>query len=119
MSVTVRPYKRGWQVDVIVRLANGNGYRERRRLRITSKTAAARWGEDCERHLLQSWPAHTQEGGADTERVRAAVPRRTRAREPPETKRHRRQGDGAPGATWCRFLVTSGWTRSRTRMSSG
>ena len=40
-------------VDVITRLADGTRYRDRRCLRITSKSAAQRWGEDRERHLLQ------------------------------------------------------------------
>ena len=53
MSVTVRRYERGWQVDVSVRLPNGRRYRERRRMRIAAKTAAVRWGQDRERHLLQ------------------------------------------------------------------
>jgi integrase len=44
-------------VDVITRLSDGSRYRERRRLRITSKSAAQRWGEDRERHLLQHGPA--------------------------------------------------------------
>src|ERR1700681_4135095 len=57
MSVTVRQYERGWQVDVTTRLPNGFRYRERRRLRITSKSAAIRWGQDRERHVLQYGPA--------------------------------------------------------------
>lgn len=57
MSVTVRPYRRGgWHVDVMTRLPDGTRYRERRRLSITSKSAAQRWGEDRERHLLQHGP---------------------------------------------------------------
>jgi integrase len=43
-------------VDVIVRLADGKRHRERRRLMI-SKSAAQRWGQDRERHLLQHGPA--------------------------------------------------------------
>ena len=53
MSVIVRPYRRGWLVDVTVRLADGSRHRERRRLRVTTKSAAQRWGEDRERHVLQ------------------------------------------------------------------
>jgi integrase len=53
MSVAVRRYKKGWQVDVITRLSSGVRYRERRRLRITSKSAAQRWGQDRERYLVQ------------------------------------------------------------------
>jgi integrase len=57
MSVTVREYKNGgWMVDVRTRLADGHWYRERRRLTITSKSAAHRWGQDRERHLLQHGP---------------------------------------------------------------
>jgi integrase len=43
-------------VDVIVRLPNGMKHRERRRL-LVSKSAAQRWGQDRERHLLQHGPA--------------------------------------------------------------
>jgi integrase len=57
MSVTVREYKNGgWMVDVLTRLPDGSRYRERRRLTITSKSAAHRWGQDRERHLLQHGP---------------------------------------------------------------
>jgi integrase len=40
-------------VDVITRFSNGSRHRERRRLTTRSKSAAQRWGEDRERHLLQ------------------------------------------------------------------
>jgi len=40
-------------VDVITRFSNGSRYRERRRLTVRSRSAAQRWGEDRERHLLQ------------------------------------------------------------------
>ena len=56
MSVTVRPYRKGsggLHVDVRLRLANGVPYRERKRLTTTSKSAALRWGQERERHLLQ------------------------------------------------------------------
>lgn len=56
MSVTVRPYRRGWQVDVVSRLTDGTKYRERRRLSIASRSAAVRWGQDRERHVLQHGP---------------------------------------------------------------
>src|ERR1700674_3580638 len=58
MSVTVRAYRTGgWMVDINTRLSNGARHRERRRLRIPSKSAAQRWGEDRERHLLLHGPA--------------------------------------------------------------
>ena len=54
MSVTVRPYRRGgWEVDITVRLPNGSRHRERSKAPVSSKSAAQRWGEDRERHLLQ------------------------------------------------------------------
>lgn len=57
MSVTVRPYRRGgWEVDIRLRLPNGSRHRERSKVSITSKSAARRWGQDRERHLLQHGP---------------------------------------------------------------
>ena len=57
MSVTVRPYRRGgWEVDIRLRLPNGSRYRERKRVSHSSKSAARRWGDDRERHLLQHGP---------------------------------------------------------------
>ena len=44
-------------MDVMTRLADGTRYRERRRLSITSKSAAQRWGQERERHLLLHGPA--------------------------------------------------------------
>jgi integrase len=53
MSVTVRPYKRGgWEVDIVFRLPDGKRHRERSKAPIGSKSAAQRWGDDRERHLL-------------------------------------------------------------------
>src|SRR5690606_39281181 len=53
MSVTVRPYRRGgFEVDIQWRSQDGRRHRERKRLDITSKTAAQRWGEGRERELL-------------------------------------------------------------------
>lgn len=54
MSVKVRPYRRGgWEVDVTIRLPNGARWRERSKAPVSSKSAAVRWGEDRERHVLQ------------------------------------------------------------------
>ncbi|MBI2187404.1 MAG: site-specific integrase [Acidobacteria bacterium] len=53
MSVKVRPYRRGgWEVDVTLRLPNGSRWRERCKAPVSSKSAAQRWGEDRERHVL-------------------------------------------------------------------
>ena len=53
MSVTVRPYRRGgWHVDIRLRLPDGTPFRERKRF-TASKSAAMRWGQERERHLLQ------------------------------------------------------------------
>jgi len=59
--VTVRPYRRGgWEVDVLVRLHDGTRHRERKRVSLTSKTAAQRWGEGRERDLLVNGVATTK-----------------------------------------------------------
>lgn len=61
MSVVVRRSKRGWQVDVITRMTDGTRYRERRRLRVTSKVTAVRWGQERERYLLVNGPPRRKE----------------------------------------------------------
>ncbi len=58
MSVRVVPYERGgWMVDIRLRLPNGDRHRERRVISNLSKSAAKRWGQDRERHLLMDGPA--------------------------------------------------------------
>lgn len=57
MSVIVRPYRRGgWEADITIRLPDGSHYRERKRASSLSKSAAQRWAQDRERHLLQHGP---------------------------------------------------------------
>ena len=58
MSVTIRPYRRGgWEVDIQWRLPDGRRRRERKRVSVTSRSAAQRWGEARERELLVHGPA--------------------------------------------------------------
>jgi integrase len=58
MSVRIRPYRRGgWEVDITIRQPNGARFRERSKARVSSKSAAQRWGEDRERHLLLHGPS--------------------------------------------------------------
>ena len=53
MSVKVRAYRSGgWEVDIRLRLPSGLQHRKRYKAPVTSKSAAQRWGRDCERHLL-------------------------------------------------------------------
>ena len=53
MSVAVRPYKRGgWHVDIRLVLPNGRGFASAG-VQTASKSAAQRWGQERERHLLQ------------------------------------------------------------------
>jgi len=64
VSVTVRPYRRhggGWEVDIRLRLPNGKRYRERSKAPVKAKSAALRWGQDRERHLLQHGPDQRKE----------------------------------------------------------
>jgi integrase len=61
MSVTIREYRRGgWEVDIRVRLASGKEHRERKRLTVTARSAAKRWGEERERVLLVEGPPRGQ-----------------------------------------------------------
>src|SRR6267154_5287458 len=58
MSVRVVPYHSGgFEIDIRLRLPNGSRHRERRIVSHSSKSAAQRWGQDRERHLLQHGPA--------------------------------------------------------------
>ena len=63
MSVGIRPYRRGgWQVDIRLVLPDGRRVRERKVFRTASKSAAQRWGQDRERHLLMTGsPTPTKE----------------------------------------------------------
>ena len=57
MSVTVRSIaKEKWLVDVQVMLPSGRPHRERRKVRLTSKTNAVLWGQTRERELLLHGP---------------------------------------------------------------
>lgn len=61
MSVTVRPYRRGgWEVDIQWRSPEGRRRRERRRVSVSSKAAAQRWGEAREREILVNGPRPRQ-----------------------------------------------------------
>ena len=63
MSVGVRPYTRGgWQIDIRLVLPDGMRFPERKVFKTASKSAAQRWGQARERHLLRSGPPqHTKE----------------------------------------------------------
>ena len=63
MSVGIRPYRRGgWHVDIRLVLPDGKRFRERKVFKTASKSAAQRWGQERERHLLRSGPPqHTKE----------------------------------------------------------
>ena len=43
-------------MDITLRLPDGSRYRDRRRVSDSSKSAARRWGEERERHVLQHGP---------------------------------------------------------------
>lgn len=61
MSVKIRPYrgKEGvWEVDIVVRMADGQIVRERRKAPVTGKSAAQRWAQERERYLIQHGPEH-------------------------------------------------------------
>jgi integrase len=59
MSVTVRPFKKTsgkWEVDIRLRLPNGQDYREGVKAPVSTKSNALRWAQDRERHLILHGP---------------------------------------------------------------
>jgi integrase len=53
MSVKIRPYRRGgWEVDIHVVAPDGRSLRERRRAKVSARSAAKRWAEGRERVLF-------------------------------------------------------------------
>ena len=59
MSVKVRQTSSGsWEVDLHVVLPDGRRHRTRRRVRVSSRSAAVRWGQTHERRLLTEGLAH-------------------------------------------------------------
>ena len=74
MTVKIRPYRRGgWEIDIMIRLDNGQHYRERRKAPVSSKSAALRWGEKRERYLLAHGPS-TKADESEAEPVKKEVP---------------------------------------------
>jgi len=62
MSVLVRPYRNGgWEVDVQVTLPTGEKRRARKKAPVTSRSAAARWGEGLQRELFSRVAIFTKE----------------------------------------------------------
>src|SRR5262245_1655553 len=54
MSVTIREYRKGgWEVDIRIVMPDGRRCRERKRAPVSSRSAAARWGEGRERALFE------------------------------------------------------------------
>ena len=67
MSVKIRPYGKGdaWEADVRIRWPDGTVQRERVKVPVTGKSAALRWAEDRERHLVKQGPAPKRNARAD------------------------------------------------------
>ena len=72
MSFTIRPFRSGgWEIDIVLTLPNGEKIRERRKAPVESKSAAKRWGQERERHLLQHGrPQRRGKGKPETEEKR-------------------------------------------------
>lgn len=61
MSVTIRKFRNGgWEADIVVRLPNGQPFRERRKAPTSSKSVALRWAQDREREILLNGPPQTR-----------------------------------------------------------
>ena len=68
MTVKIRPYRKGgWEIDIMIRLDNGERYRERRKAPVSSKSGALRWGQQRERHLLTHGPGPTSSRSSSDE----------------------------------------------------
>ena len=53
MSIKIRPYRKGgYEVDIVIRLPNGQTHRERRKSPFAAKSATASWAKERERYLL-------------------------------------------------------------------
>ena len=86
-------------VDVITRLANGPRLSRASAIVGPIQVGCTTMGRGPRAACAATRPAANQEGGSDLETVRAAVCRRTRAREPAEAERDCRQGIAASSAS--------------------
>ena len=67
MSVKIRTVRPGsWEVDIHVVLPDGMRRRERKRILVSSKSAARRWGQDRERRLLSTGLPRLKREGVPT-----------------------------------------------------
>jgi len=68
MTVKIRPYRKGgFEVDIMIRLPNGQPYRERRKSPFTAKAASLRWANERERYLLIHGPTPRGDQTADNQ----------------------------------------------------
>ena len=77
MTVKIRPFREGgWEVDIVIRLDNGQRHRERRKAPVASKSGALRWGQQRERHLLIHGitPKRTRSADGEPESTKKEVP---------------------------------------------
>ena len=73
MSVTVRPYgDEHWEVDIRLRLPNGDVIRERRKAPVASRSAARRWGQSREHVLLREGKPKATTRGPEEEGAQTA-----------------------------------------------
>lgn len=63
MSVKIRPYTKrgrsGWEVDILLKMPNGDVHRERVKSPVTSKSGSKFWGEQREAEILRRGPVPT------------------------------------------------------------
>ncbi|KIG16754.1 Site-specific recombinase, phage integrase family protein [Enhygromyxa salina] len=84
----IRPYRKGgYEVDIMIRLANGKTYRERRKSPYSSKSASLRWGRERERHLLVHGTTPAGQTTAGTEEKEVPTMAEFADRYTPMTKR--------------------------------
>ena len=72
MSVKIRPYRKGgYEVDIMIRQADGTTYRERRKSPYAAKSATAHWARERERYLVMhgTTPADRSAAGSNKKEV--------------------------------------------------
>jgi integrase len=75
MSTKVRRYRRGgWEVDITLRMPDGERFRERIKAPVSSKSAAIRWAQDRERILLLAHHERQDSKEVHEESKRAPAP---------------------------------------------
>ena len=76
MSIKIRPYRKGgYEVDIVIRLPNGQTHRERRKSPFAAKSATTHWAKERERYLLVHGLTPTQAPKKEVPTLAEFIPR--------------------------------------------